>query len=134
MKTLGIDHVVIAVRDIEKAAKFFSELFETSFEDLEPPDGVEVRTKICTEGIELITPLTAQNAVAKFLDDKGEGLYGISFRVVNAQEAADDVTEKRDSYYRKSRERETWKLGLEFSRIIFASKGRPRGSYPINAV
>ena len=94
MKTLGIDHIVIAVRDIERAAKFFSELFETSFEELEPPDGAELRTKICTEGIELISPLTAQSPVAKFLENKGEGLYGISFRVMNVQEAANDVKTK----------------------------------------
>ena len=94
MKTLGIDHIVIAVRDIERAAKFFSELFETSFEELEPPDGGELKTKICSEGIELISPLTAQSPVAKFLENKGEGLYGISFRVMNVQEAADDVKRK----------------------------------------
>lgn len=94
MKTLGIDHVVIVVKDIKKAAEFFSKLFETSFEELEPPEGVEVRSMMCTEGIELLSPVTGQGPVAKFLENKGEGLYGISFRVVNAQEAADNVKRK----------------------------------------
>jgi len=94
MKILGIDHVVIAVKDIEKASEFFSELFETSFEELEPPEEAEVRTKICPEGIELISSQTPQSPLTKFLGNKGEGLYGISFRVMNFQEAADDVKKK----------------------------------------
>jgi methylmalonyl-CoA/ethylmalonyl-CoA epimerase len=94
MKTLGIDHIVIAVKDIEKATEFFSELFETSFEELEPPEGAQVRTKICPEGVELISSRTPGSPVEKFIEGKGEGLYGLSFRVVNFQKATEDVKKK----------------------------------------
>jgi methylmalonyl-CoA/ethylmalonyl-CoA epimerase len=108
MKVLDIHHVVIAVKDIEKAVQFFSELFETTFEEIEPPEGAEVRTKISNDGIELISPLTPKSAVAKYLDQKGEGLYGISFRVGNIQEVAENVKEKGIRVIRKV---ETDKIG-----------------------
>jgi methylmalonyl-CoA/ethylmalonyl-CoA epimerase len=94
VKIQGIDHIVIAVKDLDKAVKFFSELLETEFEELNGTlKKIGVRSKISPEGIELISPIT-QNEVAKFLEQKGEGLYALSLRVKNATQAAADARKK----------------------------------------
>ena len=94
MKIQGIDHIVIAVRDLDKAVKFFSELLETDFEELNGTlKEMGVRSMISPEGIELISP-TTQNEVAKFLEQKGEGLYALSLRVKDAMQAAADARKK----------------------------------------
>jgi methylmalonyl-CoA/ethylmalonyl-CoA epimerase len=94
MKIQGIDHIVIAVKDLDKAVKFFSELLETEFEDLNGTlKEMGIRSKMSPEGIELISP-TTQNEVAKFLEQKGEGLYALSLRVKDAMQAANDAKKR----------------------------------------
>jgi methylmalonyl-CoA epimerase len=94
VKIQGIDHVVIAVRDLDKAVEFFSALLETEFEELNGTlKKIGVRSMISPEGIELISP-TMQNEVAKFLEQRDEGLYALSLRVKDATQAAADARKK----------------------------------------
>lgn len=94
MKIQGIDHIVIAVRDLVKAVEFFSALLETEFEELNGSlKKIGVRSMMSPEGIELISP-TTQNDVAKFLEQRDEGLYALSLRVKDALQAADDARKK----------------------------------------
>lgn len=94
MKIEGIHHIVIAVRDLKKAEAFFSNLFETTFDDLGAVEQVGVRSMMSPEGIEIMAPLTPESELARFLERRGEGVYAVSFRVDNPAEAGADAERK----------------------------------------
>ena len=88
MKIYGIDHVAIAVRDLEAASSFFTKLLGTSFGEIMEFDEIAMKSVISPEGIELVTPTTSESQVAKFLEKRGEGLFALSFRVKDADKSA----------------------------------------------
>ena len=94
MKTEGIDHVVIAVKDLEGARKFFSELLDTSFEDLGTVEEMGLRSIMSPEGLELVTPITPESGLAKYMETSGEGVMAISFRVKDIEKATTEVKER----------------------------------------
>jgi methylmalonyl-CoA/ethylmalonyl-CoA epimerase len=88
MKTLGLDRVVIVVKDLEKSAKRYSELLGTSFWDAGVQEKQGFRAMFSWEGqIELVSPISAQSGAAKFLEKKGEGIFGVAWKVEDIDEA-----------------------------------------------
>lgn len=87
MKIEKIDHVAILVEDLNKAEKFFSDLFEMKFAKLGEVKEVDARSMMESSGIEIIEPLTPDGPTAKNLERRGEGLTLISLKVHNLDEA-----------------------------------------------
>jgi len=95
METQGLDRVVIAVKDLDKAAKQYSEVLGVTFWDAGPQEEQGVRAMVSWEGqVELISPISPQSAAAKFLDKKGEGVIGVAWKVKDIVEAGDQMTAK----------------------------------------
>jgi len=67
MKTEGIDHDVIAMKDLEQAHKVFSELVDTSFEDLGAIEEMGLHSSMSPEGLELVTPTSIESGLAKYM-------------------------------------------------------------------
>ncbi|MFC2003378.1 VOC family protein [Chloroflexota bacterium] len=87
-KIMGnVDHVVIAVRDMENAKRFFSELLDTEFVDIAVVEEVGLRNAMSPTGLELIEPTRPDGDVAKFIDRRGEGLYALAFSVLDVDKA-----------------------------------------------
>lgn len=89
-----IDHVAIAVNDLEAAIAWYGEVFGASVEHRErvDSDGVEeALLKVADSYVQLLTPTTDESPVAKFLAKKGEGLHHIGYRVANCAEALEAV-------------------------------------------
>ena len=89
-----IDHVAIAVRDLEAAVAWYAEVFGATVEHREvvASDGVEeALLRVADSYIQLLTPTTDSSAVAKFLDKRGEGLHHIGYRVQDCAVALDAV-------------------------------------------
>jgi len=85
-----LDHVAIAVRDLDAAVAFYQEAFGARVEHREvvERDGVEeALLKVADSYIQLLTPVTDSSPVAKFLDTRGEGLHHVGFRVDDCAEA-----------------------------------------------
>jgi methylmalonyl-CoA/ethylmalonyl-CoA epimerase len=84
-----IDHVGIAVRDLDQAIQVYERrlgLRATGRERLQS-EGIEIAMiPIGDSRIELITPLTPDSTVAKFLNERGEAVHHIAY-------ATDDVTD-----------------------------------------
>jgi methylmalonyl-CoA/ethylmalonyl-CoA epimerase len=82
-----IDHVGIAVRDLDQAIQVYEQrlgLRATGRERLEA-EGIEVAMiPIGESRIELITPLSSASKVEKFLQDRGEAVHHVAY-------ATDDV-------------------------------------------
>jgi len=85
---MGVARVVIAVRDIDTAAKRYSELLGISFPHSVIRDDYGVRVKVSWDGgIELISPIDNNSMLAKFIEKRGEGLFGVVFTVSDIEEA-----------------------------------------------
>lgn len=80
-----VDHVGIAVRDLDSACAAYAELLgaEVSHREEVSSQGVEVAflTLAGETRLELIAPLGAGSPVARFLDKRGEGMHHICVRV-----------------------------------------------------
>jgi methylmalonyl-CoA epimerase len=79
-----IDHVAIAVQDLEAAIDYYAEVFGASVVHREriETDGVEeALIRVADSYIQLLTPIRADSTVAKFLEKKGEGLHHVGYRV-----------------------------------------------------
>ena len=85
-----IDHVAIAVHDIEAAISYYQRAFGATVDHREvvESDGVEeALLKVAESYIQLLTPTRPDSPVAKSLEKRGEGLHHIGYRVNNCAEA-----------------------------------------------
>ena len=75
---MKIDHIAIAVNDVESAVKQYQEAFavtDVEFENIET-EGVKVAILHLSNGrIELMQPTNDNSPIKKFLEKKGEGLH-----------------------------------------------------------
>lgn len=79
---LSIDHVAIAVADIESAAKRYSDALgaDVKFETIES-EGVRVAIiHLKNARVELISPVSDTGSIATFLEKHGDGLHHIALR------------------------------------------------------
>ena len=91
MKVEKISHVVILVKDLEKAREFFAGLFDTEFSGPSELKEADVRTSVSPLGIELVTPLSADGPSARTLERRGEGLAILAVEVAKLEEAVADM-------------------------------------------
>ncbi len=85
-----IDHVAIAVHDIEAAISYYQRAFGATVDHREvvESDGVEeALLKVAESYIQLLTPTRPDSPVAKSLEKRGEGLHHIGYRVANCADA-----------------------------------------------
>src|SRR5665213_783132 len=79
-----IEHIGIAVADLEKSNELFSKLFAQSPYKSEAVESEGVTTsffKIGSTKIELLEATNAGSPIAKFISKKGEGIHHIAFDV-----------------------------------------------------
>ena len=84
-----IEHIGIAVKNLEQSNKIFSSLFNKENYKLEEVLSEGVRTSFFQIGpnkIELLEASNPNSAIAKFIDKKGEGIHHIAFSVENITE------------------------------------------------
>ncbi len=81
-----IDHVAIAVKDLDAAIDYYRRAFGAVVEHREivESDGVEeALLKVAESYVQLITPTNENSPVAKSIEKRGEGLHHIGYRVEN---------------------------------------------------
>jgi methylmalonyl-CoA/ethylmalonyl-CoA epimerase len=79
-----IDHIGVAVEDLDGALKLYGEAFEMSLAHRETVEeqGVEAVLLDVGDGhVELLRPLGPQTAVGKYLERKGPGLHHVAYAV-----------------------------------------------------
>lgn len=80
----GLDHVAIAVKDLDVAVKYYVEVLGFAAPELEEVPEQKVKTAIFGHGmgrIELICPTDPSSSIAKYLEKRGEGLHHICVEV-----------------------------------------------------
>ena len=89
-----IDHVAIAVHDLDSAIAYYADTFGATVTHRErvDSDGVEeALLKVADSYIQLLTPDPRDSPVAKYLEKKGEGLHHVGYRVADCAEALQSV-------------------------------------------
>ena len=79
-----IEHIGIAVKDINSAGKVYEALLNTSIYKMEDVESEGVKTAFLQTGpnkIELLEPSSADSPIGKFIDKRGEGIHHIAFDV-----------------------------------------------------
>lgn len=95
MSLLAIDHVGIAVVDLEKAIDFYKSSLSAPLvhREVVASDGVEEALLRAGESyIQLLTPTSPDSPVAAFLEKRGEGLHHIAYRVEDCARALVQMT------------------------------------------
>lgn len=91
---IEIDHVAIAVRDLEGAIAWYQDVFGATLEHREDvdSDGVsEALLRVADSYIQLLTPTREDSPVAKYLEKRGEGLHHVAYRVADCAQALEAV-------------------------------------------
>lgn len=89
-----IDHVAIAVNDLDAAIAWYESVFGSTVEHREvvDSDGVaEALLRVADSYVQLLTPTRDDSPVAKYLANKGEGLHHVGYRVADCAVALEAV-------------------------------------------
>jgi methylmalonyl-CoA/ethylmalonyl-CoA epimerase len=92
-----IDHVAIAVRDLDAAVTLYEVAYGATLVHREDVahDGVsEALLRVADSYVQLLTPTRAESPVARFLDERGEGLHHVAYRV---DDCATAIAQARDA-------------------------------------
>ncbi|MCU0280201.1 MAG: methylmalonyl-CoA epimerase [Candidatus Nanopelagicales bacterium] len=92
----AIDHVGLAVRDLDKAIAFYQDAFgmELVHEEVNEEQGVrEAMMAVGDSGscVQLLAPLSDDSPIGKFLARSGEGIQQMAYRVTDIEVAADEL-------------------------------------------
>ena len=84
MKILGIEHIGIAVKDLDTNAPFWRHVLKISHKGTETVAQEGVTTDIYDTGngkIELLKSMDSGSVIEKFLEKRGEGIHHVCFEV-----------------------------------------------------
>ncbi len=94
---MKVDHIAIAVRNLDDATKVYSALFGKEPDHFEEVEEQKVKTAIYYLGdvrIELLEPTSDDSPVAKFIEKRGEGLHHVAYRVDDLGAKLSELKEK----------------------------------------
>jgi methylmalonyl-CoA epimerase len=89
-----IDHVAIAVRDLDGAIDWYREAFGAVVAHRErvESDGVEeALLQVAESYVQLLTPTRDDSPVAKYLEKRGEGIHHVGYRVDDCAAALQSI-------------------------------------------
>jgi len=92
-----IDHIGIAVSDLEKSINFYRDKMGLEFKGTEIVDEQKVKVAFFPVGeskIELLEPTDPNGPVGKYIEKKGEGVHHLSFRVSNIEAKLEQLKEQ----------------------------------------
>ena len=95
----AIDHVGVAVNDIDAAIAFYRDTYGMSLvhEEVNEEQGVrEAMMAVGSSGscIQLLAPLSPESTIAKFLDRSGPGVQQVAYRVVDVDAVSRTLRER----------------------------------------
>ena len=98
MKVNKVDHICIAVKDLEAARKIWEPVFGKSKPDdsyIDEAEKIKVaRYWLAETGFELMESTTPEGDVAKFIEKRGEGVMVISLNVDSTEAAVKELKAK----------------------------------------
>jgi methylmalonyl-CoA/ethylmalonyl-CoA epimerase len=97
MKIKHIDHIGVAVKGIEAAGRFYTDVLGLKIAEVENVADQKVNVAfipITDSEVELLESTDPDGPVAKYIDARGEGIQHVAFRVENIDEALAELKAK----------------------------------------
>jgi methylmalonyl-CoA epimerase len=97
MKSLRVDHIGIAVSDLDGAIKWYEDTLGIKCKGKETVEDQHVTTAFLPCGdaeLELLYSTTPDGSIAKFIEKKGQGIQHIAIRVDNVAKALEELKAK----------------------------------------
>jgi methylmalonyl-CoA epimerase len=95
---VGVDHVGVAVRNLDEAIDIYQNVLGFRLEGVHTLNERKVKVAFLSSGgetrIELLEPLGSDSPIAKFLENRGEGVHHIAVRVENIDAVLEDFKRK----------------------------------------
>ena len=117
MKILGIEHIGIAVDDLNKTSSFWGNILNILHTQTEVVESEQVKTTIFETGkgkIELLSPSSSDSVIEKFIKNKGIGIHHICLEVDDISKAIIELEEKNIVLINDKP-----KIGAEGYKIVF---------------
>ncbi len=93
-----LDHVAIAVKDLESSVRMYTELGLSFAADREVVEEQKVKTAFAhidvNAHIELLEPTSEQSAIHKFIEKNGPGIHHLCFKVKDVKAKQTDLISK----------------------------------------
>lgn len=98
MSVVGLDHVGVAVKDLEGAIGLYRDVLGLKFEGVHVLAERGVRVAFFSVGgdahIEFLEPLSDESTIAKFLSTHGEGLHHLALKVEDIEAVLEELKRK----------------------------------------
>ena len=97
MNISHIEHLGIAVKNLEEAIPYYEKVLGLECYNIEEAADQKVRTAFFRVGgtkIELLEPTSPESTIAKFIENRGEGVHHIAFAVKGIEGALTEAEEK----------------------------------------
>ena len=117
MKILGIEHIGIAVDDLNKTSSFWGNILNILHTHTEVVESEQVKTTIfdTKKGkIELLSPSSSSSVIKKFIKNKGSGIHHVCLEVDDINCAIRELRENNIALINNKP-----KIGAEGYKIIF---------------
>lgn len=92
-----IEHIGIAVKNLDEAIKYYENILGLKCYALEEVTDQKVKTAFFMVGqtkIELLESTSSDGPIAKFIEKKGEGIHHLAFAVKDLQNSLDEIKSK----------------------------------------
>ena len=89
MEPSHIEHIGIAVKNLDESIKFYEDVLGLQCYNIEEVENQKVRTAFFQVGdtkIELLESTDPEGPIGKFVEKKGEGIHHMAFAVENIEE------------------------------------------------
>jgi methylmalonyl-CoA/ethylmalonyl-CoA epimerase len=97
MEVSHIEHIGIAVKDLESAIKYYEDVLGLKCYSIEEVKDQKVKTaffKIGQTKIELLESTDPEGPIGRFIEKKGEGVHHLAFKVNDLQSALNEAADK----------------------------------------
>ncbi len=117
----GINHIGIAVSNIDQALKLYTEVLGLSLKEIEVVEEQRTRTATLPVGdskIELLESTDPEGPIAKYIEKFGEGMHHLALEVSDIESALREISQSGIPLID-----ETPRKGVENTRIAFLHPG-----------
>jgi methylmalonyl-CoA/ethylmalonyl-CoA epimerase len=93
----AFDRVAFAVRDLDRARSFFQDIFGAKFEPIEDVQDMKFKYQPFTVGgqkLEILCPYDPSSVIARFMENRGEGVHHLTFEVENLDDTIAELKKK----------------------------------------
>ena len=97
MDITHIEHIGIAVKSIEEQLPYYEDVLGLKCYNIETVEDQKVKTaffKVGDTKIELLEPTSEDSTIAKFIENRGEGVHHIAYAVKSVEKALKKAEDK----------------------------------------